>query len=58
VATKILKKWICNLESHSKLFSLIGNWLIWKVGDGADILIGKYPWIKCKGKHILPYPLI
>jgi len=28
-----------------KAFSFIENWIIWKVRDGADIIIGKYPWI-------------
>jgi hypothetical protein len=39
-------------------FPLIGNWLIWKVGNGVDIIIGKDPWIEFQGKHILPKPII
>jgi hypothetical protein len=36
-----------------KASPLIGNWFIWKIGNGEDVLIGRYPWIECKGKHLL-----
>jgi len=39
------------------VFPLIGNWMIWKIGDGAQVLIEKDPWIGYKENHIIPYHL-
>jgi hypothetical protein len=36
-----------------KAFSLIENYLIRKVVNGQNILIGKDPWISCENKHLL-----
>jgi hypothetical protein len=39
-------------------FPLIGKWLIWKIGNGAHILIGKDPWIGSKDNHLLPENMV
>jgi hypothetical protein len=36
-------------------FSLIKKWLIWKIGNGAHVIIGKDPWIGSNENHVLPY---
>jgi hypothetical protein len=28
-----------------KAFPLIGKWLMWKIGNGVQVSIGKDPWI-------------
>jgi hypothetical protein len=55
---KSYQKWNYHLESPHKFFPIIGDWLIWKVGKGSNILIGKDPWIGCSNKHMLPEALI
>ena len=35
-------------------FNLIGDFLVWKVGNGADVRIGLDPWVGCKWRHSLP----
>ena len=35
-------------------FDLIGNFLVWKVENGADLRIGMDPWVGCKWRHSLP----
>ena len=39
-------------------FDLIGNYLSWKVGNGADVRIGYDSWVGCKWRHVLPSNLI
>ena len=39
-------------------FDLIGNFLIWKVGNGANVRIRVDPWVGCKWRHILPLNLV
>ena len=39
-------------------FDLIGNYLIWKVGNGVDVRIVVDPWVGCNWRHILPSSLI
>jgi hypothetical protein len=39
-------------------FPLIGRWLIWCIGDGSQVLIGKDPWIGSQNNHLLPASLI
>jgi hypothetical protein len=42
-------KYISNVlivwKATIKYFSLIGNWLVWKVGNGRRIRLGKDPWV-------------
>ena len=35
-------------------FDLIGNYLVWKAENGADVRLGLDPWVGCKWRHILP----
>ena len=35
-------------------FDLIGNSLVWKVGNGVELCIGTDPWVGCKWTHLLP----
>ena len=35
-------------------FDVIGNNLVWKVGNGVDLRIGIDPWVGCKWSHHLP----
>ena len=39
-------------------FDLIGNNMVWKVGNGVDVHLGMDPWVGCKWRYILPYPMI
>ena len=39
-------------------FDLIGNFLIWKVGNGVNVRIGVDPWVGCKWRHTLPISLV
>jgi hypothetical protein len=39
-------------------FCLIGRWLLWNIGDGSQVLIGKYPWVGCQNNHLLPMKFI
>jgi hypothetical protein len=39
-------------------FHIVGDWLIWKIGNGSKVLIGKDPWIVCSNNHLLPEDLI
>ena len=39
-------------------FDLIGNYLVWKVGNGADVRLGLDPWVECKWRHLLPSFLV
>jgi hypothetical protein len=39
-------------------FHIIGDWLIWKIGDDSKVLIGKDPWIGCANNHLLPEELV
>jgi len=34
-------------------FPIIGNWLIWKVGIGSKVFIGRDPWIGSSNQHLL-----
>jgi hypothetical protein len=65
-----LLEWICSpnksFEKNGTIiwksiinsFHIIGDWLIWKVGNGSKVLIGKDPWIGCANSHILPEELV
>ena len=35
-------------------FHLIGDFLVWKIGNGANVQIGLDPWAGCKWCHYLP----
>ena len=39
-------------------FDLIGDFLVWKVGNGASVRIGMDPWVGCKWRNLLPPHLI
>ena len=39
-------------------FDLIGDGLVWKVGNGVDVCIGFDPWVGCKSRHLLPLHMI
>ena len=39
-------------------FDIIGNFLVWKIGNGAAIRLGVGPWIGCKWRHTLPPSMI
>lgn len=39
-------------------FPLIGNWPIWKIGNGSDILMWEDPWIGVKDNFILSNALM
>ena len=39
-------------------FDLIGNGLVWNVGNGTEVCIGADPWVDCKWRHLLPSHLI
>ena len=39
-------------------FDLIGNNLIWKIGNGEEVRIGLDPWVGCLWRHNLPIQLI
>ena len=37
-----------------RAFDIIGNYLVWKVGNGVDLHIGVDPSVGCKWRHLLP----
>ena len=39
-------------------FDIIGNFLVWKIGNGTDVHIGLDPWIGCNWRHALPSPML
>ena len=39
-------------------FHLIADYLVWKIGNGANVHIGMDPWVGCKWHHYLPTHLI
>ena len=39
-------------------FDIIGNNLVWKIGNGADVRLEMDPWVGCKWRHLLPFPLV
>ena len=39
-------------------FDIIGNNLLWKVGNGTNLRIGIDPWVGCKWRHHLPTLLL
>ena len=39
-------------------FDLNGNYIVWKVGNGAEVRIGMDPYIGCLWRHLLPIHLI
>ena len=39
-------------------FDIIGNFLVWKIGNGTTVRIGLDPWIGCKWRHVLPYSML
>jgi hypothetical protein len=57
-ATKKVSKCYNHLESYTFYLSLVGNWLVWKIGRGEQVLIGLDPWIGCKEAYKLPTHLI
>ena len=38
-------------------FHLIGDFLVWKIGNGANVRIGMDLWAGCKWRHSLPSQL-
>ena len=40
------------------VFDIIGNFLVWKIGNGTVVHIGLDPWIGCKWRHALPSSMI
>jgi hypothetical protein len=57
-APKEIAKCLNHLESNYSAFPLIGNWIIWKIGNGDQVLIGIDSWIGCKENHKTPTHLI
>ena len=39
-------------------FDIVGNFLVWKIGNGNAVRIGVDPWIRCKWRHSLPSSMI
>ena len=39
-------------------FDIIGNNLVWKIGNGVEVHLGLNPWVGCKWRHVLPQNLI
>ena len=39
-------------------FDLIGQFLVWKVGNGAEVRIGMDPWVGYKWRHSLSSSMI
>ena len=39
-------------------FDIIGDFLVWKIGNGSVVRIGLDPWIGCKWRHALPLPML
>ena len=38
-------------------FDIIGDFLVWKIGNGSAVCIGLDPWIGCNWRHALPLPM-
>ena len=41
-----------------KSFVVIGENLVWKVGDGKRVSVGEDPWLGCNGGYRLSEPLV
>ena len=39
-------------------FDIVGNFLVWNIGNGNVVRIGEDPWICCKWRHSLPSYMI
>ena len=39
-------------------FDIIGNFLVWKIGNRTVVHIGVDPWIGCKWRHAFPSSMI
>ena len=39
-------------------FDIVGNFLVWNIGNGNVVCIGVDPWIGCKWRHTFPSSMI
>ena len=39
-------------------FDIIGNFLVWKIGNGSVVCIGLDPWLGFKWRHALPISML
>jgi hypothetical protein len=40
-----------------KAYDILGHWVVWKIGRGTKLIVGKDPWIGCSGNYNLSEPL-
>ena len=46
------------MKNNDSSFSILGNWLVWKVGRGERIRIGKVPWVDSGNEYKLSKTII